>query len=145
MMLKIPPRIKILEALGSIADNRIARVGAGVYEVVSSMGDRKYTVKIEENRVSSNDNGTRFKGYIGYPIVAALILEGKLPYQDNVTQLLRGIKWKELNEREKNYRKVEEVVRELVVERGGDWKDVEMLVSRIIEELGFLSLEAGDL
>ena len=77
----------------------------------SSMGDRTYNVIVALPQDSfnqvlyaySDDNGTRFRGYIGYPIIAVLMLAGLLPRNPRLEEGLKGIKWKELNERFKKY------------------------------------------
>jgi len=45
--LRLPPRIKVLEALGAVVDGRVRPVGEGRCEVVSSEGDRVYDVVVE--------------------------------------------------------------------------------------------------
>ena len=78
--LKLPPRIKVLEALGAIADGRV-RPGEREAEVRSSEGDKVYKVcvDLERRRAYSTDNGPKFRGYVGYPIIAVLMLKGVLP------------------------------------------------------------------
>ncbi len=141
MKLKMPPKIKVLEALGAIADGRIHKLGEGKYEVISSEGDRKYTVIISGNKVFSDDNGTKFRGYVGYPIISALILEGKLDYNDKIAQALKGIPWKKLNEQEKKYSLVEEIIRKELEGKGIKWEEVEEVRNKILEKLKHLSLE----
>lgn len=141
MRLKIPPKIKVLEALGAIADQRIHKLGEGKYEVISSEGDRKYTVIISKNKVSSDDNGTKFRNYIGYPIISALILEGKLPYDERIANALKGIPWRKLNEQEKKYALVEEIIKREVEKKGIKWEEVEEVRNKILESLKLLNLE----
>ncbi len=62
MMKKFPPIEKILEAYTAIADGH---------------------VKLENDQAlvtSSNDNASYWQGYLGYPGIAVLMLQGKLPY-----------------------------------------------------------------
>ena len=110
----MPPDIKVLEAAGAIGDGRITlkRMNRRITAVVrSSMGDRSYNVVVVTPQdsfnqvfyVYSNDNGTRFRGYIGYPIIAVLMLAGLLPRNPKLEEGLKGIRWKELNERYKKY------------------------------------------
>ena len=74
---KVPPKIKVLEALGSIADDRIKFVSENEARVISSSGDKEYTVKfdISTKRINSTDNGSVYKGYLGYPSIAVLMLK----------------------------------------------------------------------
>jgi hypothetical protein len=47
MRLKLPPRVKVLEALGSIADGRVRVINDSEAEVKSSTGDRVYKVLVD--------------------------------------------------------------------------------------------------
>ncbi|MDM7274804.1 MAG: hypothetical protein P3X22_001585 [Thermoprotei archaeon] len=127
--LRMPPKIKILEAAGSIGDGRVNIVsdeGSRVIaKVVSSMGDKVYDVFIERVsgtlfRAYSNDNGTLLRGYIGYPIISVLMVKGLLPRDARVEESLKGIPWKVLNEKFKSYDKVLEEVNRIVESKEGD-------------------------
>ncbi|MET1127747.1 MAG: hypothetical protein ABWW70_00300 [Thermoproteota archaeon] len=141
-LLRSPPRVKVLEALGAIADGRVSREAPGRYTVVSSEGDRRYTVRVdlERREAYSDDNGTVYRGYVGYPIIAALMLEGVLPYREELAAHLRGIPWRKLNERYKRYFLVEQEVRRIAEERGADWAEVEALVREVLARLSRLRL-----
>ena len=116
--LKMPPNIKVLEAAGAIADQRVkiwqCNENTISASVVSSTGDRKYTVVIKKAlvgfRVYSNDNGTLFRRYIGYPIISVLMLSGLLPRNPRIENALKGIPWKRLNETYKRYTLVENII-----------------------------------
>ncbi len=140
MKLKAPPRIKVLEALGAIADGRIKKMDDH-YEVVSSEGDRVYNVKVNEDKAYSNDNGTVYRNYIGYPIIAVLMLEGKLKYDEKISKSLKGIDWKRLNETYKNYAKVEEIVGKIAEEKGVNKEEINKIIEEVLNELRRLSLE----
>ena len=100
----MPPRIKVLEALSAIADGRVRREGDH-YVIISSDGSRSYIVYVDEARglVYSNDNGTAYRGYVGYPIVAGLMMLGLLSFSQEVGEGLGGIPWRGLNERDEQY------------------------------------------
>ncbi|MEM0365600.1 MAG: hypothetical protein QXD80_02850 [Acidilobaceae archaeon] len=120
-LLKLPPKIKVLEASGSLADGRVKIISKSDYEVraivESSLGDRTYKVIIRFGQgrvlqVYSDDNGTRFRGYIGYPILSVLMLIGLLPRNSYVEESMKGIPWRILNEKFKSYERVlEEVIK----------------------------------
>lgn len=100
---KFPPTIKILEALGAVIDDRLKIDGNSAKVYSSSMG--KYYVveyKPDENAINANDNGSYWKGYLGYPAIAFLIVKGILPYKLEVIEKLRDIKWKDMNVKNKN-------------------------------------------
>lgn len=115
-----PPRIKYLEALGTLADGRITELSGSEAEVRSSEGSRVYRVRldVEKGTAESDDNGTLYRDYVGYPIIALMIKQGRLPYDEELAGALRGIKWRTLNEQLKSYRRVEEEVKKRLAEKG---------------------------
>ncbi|MFN3803905.1 MAG: hypothetical protein ACK4SY_02495 [Pyrobaculum sp.] len=114
MTLELPPRVKVLEALSAIVDNRVHVIADGRCEVVSSEGDRRYHVFIQGAEAYSDDNGTVYRGYVGYPIVACLMATGRLPVDIELGERLRGVPWRKLNQQFKKY---EEVIRYIYAER----------------------------
>jgi hypothetical protein len=137
--LRLPPRIKVLEALSAIADGRVRREGDH-YVIVSSDGSRSYTVYVDEGRglVYSNDNGTVYRGYVGYPIMSVLMMLGKLSFDKELSDGLRGIPWRDLNEKFKNYNAVMEVIRGRVGE--DKWPLYERFIDKVLGELRRLNL-----
>lgn len=135
--LRQPPRIKALEALAAVADGRVERLGDRAFIVRSSDGSRLYRVYVDPERgvAYSDDNGTRLRGYIGYPIIAALILMGLLPRDDELAEALRGIPWRRLNEELKRYALVIERVKEIVRERGVDPARVDRYMEEVSRAL----------
>ncbi len=140
--LRLPPRVKVLEALGAIADGRVKLVGGGWARVVSSEGDRVYTVYVDpERRVAySDDNGTKLRGYVGYPVLAVLMMTGVVTYDGRVAEALKGIPWRRLNESMRSYRRVEEHVKRIASQRGVDPSVIDALVSKVMRELARLGL-----
>jgi hypothetical protein len=140
--LKIPPRIKILEALGSIADKRIIVLDEKRAKVISSEKNKEYFVylDLEKNVVFSNDNGTKLKGYIGYPIIAFLMIKGILPFDERIANALSQIPWKRLNEKYKNYSIVEKIVKDIVKKRGIETNFLENFVEEVMKKISNLSL-----
>jgi hypothetical protein len=137
----LPPEIKVLEALGAIADGRVHLTPDGA-KVVSSDGSRQYTVRFDEKgwKVGSTDNGSVFRGYYGYPIVALLMLKGYLPFWKELAEALKGIPWKELNERYKRYWKVERLIFDQLKEKGFDEKEVKDYIKKVLNKLKELKL-----
>lgn len=140
--LRMPPRIKVLEAIGAIADNRIKKIDDKTYEVISSDGTRKYRVIIDFNtrRVYSDDNGTRLRGYVGYPIIAVLMLNGILPFNERLSKALKGIPWRKLNETYKKYAIVEKIVKELAQKNGVKSYEIDLFVENVLKRLRSLYL-----
>ncbi len=137
MSLRLPPRIKVLEALGAVVDGRVRLVGEGRCEVVSSEGDRVYNVVVEGGFVYSNDNGTLYRGYVGYPILACLMAEGKLPIDAELGEKLRGVPWRRLNEQYKRY---EEVLVRILAERGIERERAEAYIDAVLRCLAAMRL-----
>ncbi|MBR2810229.1 MAG: hypothetical protein IKD69_02510, partial [Solobacterium sp.] len=74
---KMPPIVKIYEAFSAIADGRVA-MGEGHAEVLSSDRTKSYKVFWKGDQYSSDDNASRWQGYPGYPVIAVLMLQGRL-------------------------------------------------------------------
>ncbi len=98
---KLPPIEKIPEAYSAIADNRVS-LDANSAKVRSSDNSKTYTVRWQDDAYTSDDNGSKWQNYSGYPILAVLLLQGKLPLNRRIADLFRAIPWKELNKAHKN-------------------------------------------
>jgi len=144
-LLRKPPRIKVLEAIGSIGDERIKVLDDKKAQVVSSRGDKVYKVVLveKENNVFhtySNDNGTIYRGYIGYPIIAFMMVKGIIPIDKEVMKAMSGVPWKDLNERYKKYSIVENIVLSRA-ERMGVSRDIIMdYINIVMKKLGLLKV-----
>ncbi|MET1159749.1 MAG: hypothetical protein ABWW65_02200 [Thermoprotei archaeon] len=145
--LRLPPRIKVLEAIGCIGDNRIELVSENEALVVSSTGERKYRVIVVPDsssnssfRVYSNDNGTIYRGYVGYPIIAFLMLKGVIPIDRDVMKAMTGIPWKELNEKYKKYSIVESIVMSRAEKMGVSREIVNDYINIVFKKLRILRI-----
>lgn len=119
---KLPPKIKIYEALGCLADGRIEVVGNSA-KIYSSSRGKYYTVTFDPttNSIMCNDNGSYWQGYLGYPAIAYLLATGIIPHSPTSAELLKDIKWKDINTQYKNdWSKTEDYCHNLVKKRGGD-------------------------
>lgn len=134
---KIPPKVKVYEALGCIADNHVEFISEKEAIVTSSEGNRKYNVifDLDKNFIRSDDNGSKFRGYLGYPSIAILMLKGILPFDKRISNALRGVKWKRLNDKFKDYNKTIEEALKIARERGVKEEDIENFVSKVMEEI----------
>ncbi|MCD6227003.1 hypothetical protein J7J90_00745 [Candidatus Micrarchaeota archaeon] len=133
---KLPPKIKYLEAVGAIADKRIILTKNGA-QVKSSMGDRTYHVIFDYEKmiISSDDNGSKFKGYIGYPAISLLMLKHILPYDEKIGESLKGIKWKKINKKFKNYFLTENYVKSIAKKKGVAEQQLENFKNLVHNEL----------
>ena len=106
--MKMPPKEKVLEAYSAIADGRV-RMEEGKASVLSSDRTKEYTVMWQGPMYASDDNATYWQGYPGYPVIAVLLLQGKLTCRKDLMEPLKNIPWKQLNDRYKrNYAKAAE-------------------------------------
>lgn len=95
--MKMPPEQKILEAYSAIADKRITMKGQEA-ECVSSDGTKTYVIAWDGDTYASSDNATYWQGYPGYPVLAVLLLQGRLTYDESLVSKMAGIPWKKLND-----------------------------------------------
>ena len=144
-MLRSPPRIKVLEAAGCIGDKRYVLqpliTGGARARVRSSDGSKTYRVVVVPRtdyivEAYSNDNGTRYRRYIGYPILCVMMLLDLLPRNRRVEEALAGVPWKELNERYKRYSIVEDIVlREYASKKGVSPEEILEYRDQVMREL----------
>jgi hypothetical protein len=101
---KMPPLVKVYEALGAIGDGRVRIEDGRRATVTSSDGSKTYEVETSADgrEIASNDNASYWQGYLGYPAIAVLLARGFYRPPANVTDALAGVAWKELNRRHKN-------------------------------------------
>lgn len=125
----MPPKIKIYEALGAIADGRVRQISNNEWIVISSDGSRQYHVVVRGDSVSSTDNGSVHRGYLGYPAIAVLMLLGQLPFGQKYAEMLRGIPWRRWNEELKRY----DLVLKRVLERIPDPDGLKSFVDRVYD------------
>jgi hypothetical protein len=143
---KMPPVAKIYEALSAVADGRVRITAPGRAEVVSSSGDKVYSVEWSEEgcRINSNDNASTWQGYTGYPIIAVLLATGRIPYDPAAASPLAGVPWHEINERfKRDYDAAVESVLQEIEMRGGDRGAIAREVEEIHRQLEGLGLERG--
>lgn len=92
MRWKNPPIIKIYEALGCIADDRL-EINGTKGKVYSSSRKKFYSIRYdsETNSIMCNDNGSYYIGYLGYPAIAYLMKIGELDFSKEYSNSLKGI------------------------------------------------------
>ncbi len=142
-LLSKPPRIKILEAAGAIGDNRVKVISENKALVKSSTGEREYKVILVESgegtyRAYSSDNGTLYRGYVGYPILSFMMIKGILPMDNEVVRAFSGVPWKELNEKFQKYAIVENIVLARAERLGVSRRVVDEYVSVVLKKLSVI-------
>lgn len=137
MRWKEPPVIKIYEALGCIADGRI-EMGVDFAKVFSSSGGKAYDVRYSfaDNAIMSNDNGSYYAGYLGYPAIAFLMKKGELEFSTEYSEGLKGIKWKDINtEFHNDFALTQKHVENIMKERGADLKEFHCFLDRVMQQI----------
>ena len=140
-MNKRPPLAKALEAWSALADGRVALDGEERRATVrSSNGAKAYTVTWSEDGAaySSNDNATYLQGYAGYPVIAVLMEQGRLPLDHAAAEGFAHVDWSELNARHK--RDYAAAMREVVHLRGLDAAQVESAAHEVLDALVALNV-----
>jgi len=96
---------KVYEALGAIGDNRIELIkGKNEARMYSSSRNKFYIVTWNDklDLMNSNDNSAYYTDTLSYPMIAVLMILGKIPYHKDLPSLFKNIKWKDLNQKFKN-------------------------------------------
>ncbi len=120
-MKKMPPIQKILEAYTAIVDKHVELKNNEAL-VTSSNDAKTYTVSWDDDIYHSNDNATYWQGYAGYPIIAVLMLQEKIPFDQKLADNFASVNWNELNAKfKRNYAKA---ASEVIKEKGLDEKEV---------------------
>lgn len=143
--MKETPIEKVPEAWTAVADNRVKLAegysqDSGSAIVESSDGDKAYTVTWRDGGqiFTSTDPATYWQGYPGYPVIAVLMLLGKLGYNKELAAKFAGVEWKKVNKKFRNdYSKALKYVEE---ERGIDAEAVTSASTEVLNELKALAL-----
>ncbi len=127
-MKKMPPIQKILEAYTAIVDKHVELKNNEAL-VTSSNGAKTYTVSWDNDIYHSNDNATYWQGYAGYPIIAVLMLRGKIPFDQKLADNFASVNWNEVNAKfKRNYAKA---ASEVIKKKGLDEKEVMVELERV--------------
>jgi len=142
MKWNIPPIIKIYEALGCIADERLEmkELEAKVY---SSSKKKFYTIKYdpESNSIMCNDNASYYVGYLGYPAIAYLMKRGELDFSEKYAIALKGIHWKDINQKYKNdFNKTQRYVNKLIIQKGVNLNEFKIFLKKVLGQIKSKSL-----
>lgn len=143
--MKTTPVEKVPEAWTALADNRVmleegSNKNSGKAIVESSDGAKSYAVTWrEEGRIfTSTDSATYWQGYPGYPVIAVLMLLGRLAYDKDLAAKFVGVEWKKINTKFRNdYSKALKYVEE---ERSIDTETVASASTEVLNQLNALNL-----
>ena len=132
---EMPPIEKVHEAFSAVVDNRV-NLNENFAKVSSSDYSKKYIIEWKDNEYSSNDNASYYKGCIGYPVIAVLMLQNKIDFNVEIAKYFTGINWKALNTKHKNNYSiaVAEILNQLQ-NKGVDTDSINAEVNRIYEQI----------
>ena len=108
MLWTLPPKHKIYEALGAVADGRIEIIdpNSKIIEArqYSSSRQKYYTILYNpaQNQIMPNDNATWYVGYLSYPAISLLLFVGKIKYDAAILSYFKDISFKDINQKYKN-------------------------------------------
>lgn len=140
MGVKMPPIEKIHEAYGAIVDNRII-LREEEADVSSSDLTKTYLVTWKDNVYTSNDNASYWQGYVGYPILAVLMLQGKLSLNHEIAERFKGIDWKKRNtEHKNNYAEVVKKIMDELKASGVDIEAIDKEIQKVYKEIEGLEI-----
>lgn len=138
---KLPPIEKIYEAYSAIADKRVG-ISSNTAEVFSSSNDKLYYVQWDGNTYKSNDSATYWQGYAGYPIIAVLMLQGKLSLNETVAAHFKGINWTKVNKEYKaNYAEAVSTILHTLKADGVEIDSIQSEVNKVFEEIKDLTIQ----
>ena len=139
-MKKLPPIEKIHEAYSAIVDHRVILMEDSA-SVFSSNRAKEYTVSMKDGIYSSNDNASYWQGYAGYPIIAILMLQGKLSLDMGIAENFKEINWTELNAKYKSkYKKSVAEIMEGLQEKGVDCDEINSEVEKVYKQIETLDI-----
>jgi len=131
---KIPPVIKVYEALGAVTGGRVHFLDDHA-DVFSSDKSKKYTVTFDlsKKNISANDNGSYWQKYLGYPAIAVLMLKRVISYDAKIAEALKDIPWKQWNDEfHQDYSKTIERVHQQLEKQGIEISKVQITIENIM-------------
>lgn len=142
-MEKMPPMEKIYEAYSAIADGRVEMLD-GRATVTSSDGAKAYAVQWEGDHYRSSDSATYWQGYAGYPVIAVLMRQGRLPLDRAVAAHFAGVNWTALNKKHKrDYAAAAAEVTDGLKARGVDTEEISKTAEAAYGALKTLDITVG--
>jgi hypothetical protein len=156
----LPPKIKIYEALGAVADNRLkivsnSEIQAGLFEdqggqeiivarQYSSSRNKYYTITYNPNtnQIMTNDNATWYVGYLGYPALSLLLHLQVITYDLSILQYFIDIPFKDINQKYNNdFTKAQTEINQLLISRGCNTDQMTTSLDNIYDKLSKMKLK----
>lgn len=135
---------KVPEALSTIADHRIEIENPKVSKCFSSSRNKFYTTEYrsDTSEIYSNDNMSYYTdGYVGYPAIAHLLATKVINYDESIVPYFSGIKWKDLNQKNKNdYEKTCNEVFADIESSGWPIEHIKKEIAKIVQRVNDMEL-----
>lgn len=137
----------IYEAFSALVDNRFEIVDEKTAHCYSTSRNKFYIVtfdfaEITKPKIMSNDKMAFFMNEVSYPMIALLFEKGILEFDRNLLSYFKDIRWKDINQKNKNdYMKSVSEVLDGIEQEGGDRKYIESHVSDIFKKVCALKIE----
>lgn len=133
----------VYEALSAIADGRFELIDKAHAKCTSTSGNKYYEILFDAEKcaIMSNDNMAYYVGEVSYPMVAMMLVLGRIKYDKSLLKPLKGIKWKDINQKNNNdyMKSVAEVLNKLENE-GHDVKNIKLSITELFQEVLKLDL-----
>ena len=131
---KLPPKVKVIEALSAIADERIIIEDLLSKEWKCNSASSPWkTYKIlyneKENTISSNDSGSTNQGFLWYPAIAFLLKIWKLKYDESILEIMKDINRADI--KEKVHKDYESSYRLVLWNLHMQWYNVDYFISQV--------------
>ena len=131
---KLPPKVKIIEALSAVADERIIieDLLSKEWKCKSASSPWK-TYKIlyneKENAILSNDSWTTNQWFLWYPAIAFLLKIWKLKYDERILEMMKDIDRADI--KEKVHKDYESSYRLILWNLHMQWFNVDYFISQV--------------
>ena len=131
---KLPPKVKIIEALSAVADERIIIEDLLSKEWKCSSASSPWKVyKIlyneKENTISSNDSWSINQWFLWYPAIAFLLKIWKLQYDEKIHKMLTDMN--RIDIKEKVRKDYESMFRLVLWKLHMQWFNVDYFISQV--------------
>lgn len=129
----------VYEALSAIADGRFELLDEQNAKCASTSREKFYSITYDAvaGKIMSNDNMAYYRDEVSYPMVAMLLMKGEFGYDQSILEPLKGIKWKDINKKNKNdYMKS---VREALENLAGEGADVGKICNEVAKIFAFIN------
>lgn len=131
---KLPPKIKIIEALSAVADERIIFEDLLSKEWKCNSASSPWKVyKIlyneKENTISSNDSLSINQWFLWYPAIAFLLNTWKLKYDERILEMMKDINRADI--KEKVHKDYESMFRLVLWNLHIQWFNVDYFISQV--------------